>query len=243
MSVQQCEECRLALVRVVFDPSRGESDAWGCQLDETFSDQTRDAICPFFVGWAQALPPPARSCKKSAGKINGCSTESKSCGGSCSTSGGCGSGGCGLGDPADALDVKWDPEAEHEAVAADEIAAAAMHAHADHDHDHDHPHGPEQTGEGPREGDVRHLPSPPKKEHHVDPEPHEPAREAPAPGVAGDPSIPEGHAPEPADDGYPTAETKSACATACGALKALDRMGLGRDEDAPVPLPLEDDFE
>lgn len=252
MSVQQCEECRLALVRTVFDPVAGESDSWACQLDDTFSVQTRDVECPFYVDWSHQLPPPARSCKKSAGEIDGCSTTKSSGCGSCSTSGGCGSGGCGVGDPADALDAKWDPE---EAYVADEVAEAALQAQstyfrlAAHDHDEhgeDHDHGREQVGEGPTEGDTRHRPGPEVMEPRpISPTPEAP-RVEPAPGVAGDPSIPDGHAPDAPDDGYPTEparQTASATAAACGAMKALERMGLGRDEDAPVPIPLEDELD
>ena len=110
MSVQQCEECRLALVRAEFDAAAGVSDLWGCQLEDALAEQTREMSCPFYVGWTTDLPPPTRSCKTSQGRIDGCSTTS-SCG-DCGSSGGCGSGGCGLGDPAEALDFKWDPEAE-----------------------------------------------------------------------------------------------------------------------------------
>ena len=197
MSFQQCEECRLALVRAVFDPVAGDVDRWACQLDETFSEQTREVSCPFFVGWTAELPPPARSCKKSQGKIDGCSTSSGSCG-DCGSSGGCGSGGCGMGDPAEALEFKWDPE--EESVEAAPEAEPHDHAHDDHDHD-DHAHD-----------DHAH------DDHAADDHPHDDHDHA-----------------EP-----PPAPAEPRPAASCGSLKWLERMRLGRDEDAPIPEPLED---
>jgi hypothetical protein len=199
----QCEECRLALVRVVFDPDRGEIDGWACQLDETFSDRTREVECPFHVSWLHELPPPARSCKKSKGQIDGCSTSGGSCG-SCG-SGGCGSGGCGMGDPAEALDTKWDPE--EVAPEPADLAAGQVAEHV--------PEGPGHPDE-PLHGHGQGHDDQGHDDHHD-------------------------HGPEPvAPDGGTPIEGKDSCATACGALRALDRMGLGRDEDAPTPVPLDE---
>jgi hypothetical protein len=99
MSLEQCETCRLSLVTVEYDAAGGEVGGYACQID--LSEHFNAAHCPYHVSWDTTLPPPARSCKKSAGKgINGCST------------GGCGTGGCGSCSTESEDEEKFDPEAE-----------------------------------------------------------------------------------------------------------------------------------